>query len=135
MNEFMKRINEDEAFAKQFQALENAEARRSFLREAGYDVKDAHAFMVYLRDNTDFMEKLAKLETMDEKLDCIAQAGFFFSKEELDAEQERIAEEEFEDVVGGGCGLYIEGHCGMTCEPEFWKEDPGCDGYFKCTWG
>ena len=135
MSEFMKRINEDEAFAKQFQELENAEARRVFLREAGYDVKDAHAFMVYLRDNTDFMEKLAKLETMDEKLDCIAQAGFFFSKEELDAEQERIAEEEFEDVVGGGCGLYIEGHCGLTCEPEFFKDDPGCDGYFKCTWG
>lgn len=135
MSEFMKRINEDEAFAKQFQELENAEARRAFLREAGYDVKDVHAFMVYLRDNTDFMEKLAKLETMDEKLDCIAQAGFFFSKEELDAEQERIAEEEFEDVVGGGCGLYIEGHCGLTCEPEFFKDDPGCDGYFKCTWG
>ena len=125
MSEFMKRINEDEAFAKQFQELENAEARRAFLREAGYDVKDVRAFMA----------KLAKLETMDEKLDCIAQAGFFFSKEELDAEQERIAEEEFEDVVGGGCGLYIEGHCGLTCEPEFFKDDPGCDGYFKCTWG
>lgn len=131
----MKRLNEDAAFAQQFQNLEDAQARRAFLKEAGYEVKDVREFLEFLQNNEEFSEKLALLETMEEKFACITEAGFFFSKEELDAEQERIAEEEFEDVVGGGCGLYIEGHCGMTCEPEFWKDEPGCKSYFKCTWG
>lgn len=135
MSDFMKRLNDDEGFAKAFQDLENAAARRAFLQEAGYDVKDVHAFMEYLKNNADFADKLAMLETMDEKLDCIAQAGFFFSQEELDEAQEQIAEDEFDDVVGGGCGLYIEGHCGFTCEPERWKPLGGCHDHFKCTWG
>lgn len=135
MSDFLKRLNEDEAFAQQFQELESTSMRREFLRKAGYQVKDVKEFMVFIGENPEFSEKLAALDSMDKKIECIAQAGFYFSREELDDEQERIAEEEFEDVVGGGCGLYVEGHCGLTCEPEFWKDDPGCDGYFKCTWG
>lgn len=134
MKDFAKRLSEDADFNKKFQELENAQARRAFLREAGYDVKDVRDFMEFFRANVDFSEKLMALESMEEKFSYIKQAGFFFSKEELEDEQERIAEEAFEDVVGGGCGLYIEGHCGMTCEPEFWKGPP-VDDYFKCTWG
>lgn len=135
MHDFFKRLSEDQIFSERFQEISTAEARRAFLQEQGYEAKDVHAFMEFLQSNVAFAEKLAALETMDDKFNCIMKAGFFFSKEELDAEQERIAEEEFEDVVGGGCGLYIEGHCGLTCEPEFWKDDTGCSGYFKCTWG
>ena len=135
MSGYVKRLKEDVEFANKFKALEDAEAKRALLRAEGYEVGDVKAFMEHLQDDVDFSEKIAHIDTMDGKIEFIMESGYFFTQEELNAEQERIAEEEFETMSGAGCGLYIEGHCGLTCEPEFWKDEPGCDGHFKCTWG
>lgn len=133
MSDFMETLNKDEDFAQKFQECENAEARRAFLREAGYDVKDARAFMAYLKEHVEFSEELMAMKTMDEKLTSIARAGFFFSKSELDAEQERLEEEAFENVVGG-FGLYVEGNSGVLCGSGFWKDETGCNDYLKHIW-
>lgn len=136
MSEFSKRLKEDEAFAKKLSGIADPQERQEVLKAEGYDVRGVREFMEQLREDPEFEEKLSALETMDEKMKCIVEAGFYFTKEDLAAEQERLAEEEFDTLAGAGCGALWEGHCGFTCEPETWKpEQTGCPGYFKCTWG
>lgn len=135
MSDFTKRLKEDEVFAKKLSGAD-AEARQEILKAEGYDVKGVREFMQQLHDDPDFEEKLSMLETMEEKMKFIVESGFYFTKEDLAAEQERLAEEEFDTLAGASCGALWEGHCGFTCEPETWKpEQTGCPGYFKCTWG
>lgn len=138
MSDFSKRLMEDEIFAKKLSDAPNSEERQKLIKAEGYDVKGVSEFMQHIQNDADFMEKLSALETMDEKMQYIVKAGYYFTKEDLAAEQERIAEEEFDTLAGAReaeCGAIIEGHCGFTCEPEAWKRDSACSSYFKCTWG
>lgn len=138
MNAFYKRLKEDPEFAKKLSETTDLQTRNQLLKDEGYDVKDVHDFMQRIRDDADFMEKLSALETMDDKIDFIVESGYYFTKADLEEEQERIAEEEFDTLAGAKnqeCGAIWEGHCGFTCEPETWLRDSGCHGYFKCTWG
>lgn len=136
MSDFIKRLEEDEIFAKKLSDAPDAEARQELIKAEGYEVKTVREFMEQMQEDADFMEKLSTLETMEEKMKYILEAGYYFTKDDLMAEQERIAEEEFDTIAGAGCGALWEGHCGFTCEPEFWRPgEYGCPSYFKCTWG
>lgn len=137
MSTLLQKLNNDPDFAAKINAV-NAEERAEIFKAEGLEVKGVREFMQRIQDDVDFMEKLSALETMDEKMKLIVEEGYFFTKDELVDEQERVAEEEFDTMAGARtteCGAIIEGHCGFTCEPEAWKRDSACSSYFKCTWG
>lgn len=135
---FAQKLKSDPDFAKRVSEAPDTQARQEIFKAEGYDVKGVGEFMQRLQDDVDFMEKISALETMDEKMSYIVEEGYYFTRDELVAEQERVAEEEFDTLAGAReteCGAIIEGHCGFTCEPEAWKRDSACSSYFKCTWG
>ena len=137
MSTLLQKLNSDPDFVKKINAVD-AEERAEIFKAEGLEVKGVREFMQRIQDDVDFMEKLSALETMDDKMKLIVEEGYFFTKEELVDEQERVAEEEFDTMAGAReaeCGAVIEGHCGFTCEPEAWKRDSACSSYFKCTWG
>lgn len=137
MSKLSQKLMNDPEFAKKLTAA-SAEEREEIFKAEGIEAKGVREFMEKIQEDPDFMEKLSELETMDEKMKYIVEEGYFFTKDELVDEQERVAEEEFDTMAGARtteCGAIIEGHCGFTCEPEAWKRESACSSYFKCTWG
>ena len=138
MNQFANRLSTDQELARKLAGMTDAQERAALIKAEGYEVKGVSEFMQRIQEDADFMEALSALETMEEKMRFIVESGYYFTKDELADEQERVAEEEFDTLAGARsteCGAIIEGHCGFTCEPEAWKRDSACSGYFKCTWG
>lgn len=138
MSTFLNRLMEDAEFEKKLELAPDSETRQKILKDEGYEMKGVKEFVERIREDADFMEKVSSCETMQDKMRCIIEEGYYFTKDELAAEQERLAEEEFDTLAGGreaACGWIWEGHCGFTCEPEAWCRDSQCSSHFKCTWG
>ena len=135
MSDFAKKMEEDKEFRDKLQNAASGEEGRAIIREAGFEVKDVTDFLKRVRSDADFMEAVSEKESIPDKMTFIMNEGYFFRQDELDEAQEKIAEEEFDTLAGAGCGLYVEGHCGTSCESEDWSTNGGCPSYFKCTWG
>ena len=135
MSSFYTKMQEDQAFQEKVYAGTGEEAR-AFIKAEGFEVGDAEAFVRKVQDDADLSDKLAELESLKDKMNLVMESGYYFTKEELEAAQEKVAEEEFDTLAGGiNWKCLLDGHCGATCEKEVWDRDSACKGYFKCTWG
>ena len=133
MSDFTKRMEEDKAFREKLQAAATGEEGRELIRAEGYEVKDVNDFLERVRNDVDFMEAVSDKETVQDKLTYVMTEGYYFTTDELNDAQEKFAEEEFDTLAGAGCGMYVEGHCGSSCEAEAW--DSNYCSRFDCTWG
>ena len=78
-------------------------------------LENAKAFLEKIKSDDNFRKEVGEKASPEERVQFIKNAGFDFTKDELDSLKAELSDEELDLVAGGGSW---GGHCGYTHEGE-----------------